>query len=206
MRSRPSLAFRPRRLLAVAGLVSLGGGLLLLTTAAPSAGATASAGAATAVRHAPTPPKPSRASTREAAAQAKQLAAAARSVAVSHSSTTVQGPHMWDPSLNADNPNPSTVTVTQTNDLVNQQIQVSWTNFTPSTAQVYNNQNVAYPVMVAECKGTNPASPAATSASRRRTARITPLTSASEAAPPWAATRSARRTLPARGRSGSWSR
>jgi len=160
MRSRPSLAFRPRRLLAVAGLVSLGGGLLLLTTAAPSAGATASAGAATAVRHAPTPPKPSRASTREAAAQAKQLAAAARSVAVSHSSTTVQGPHMWDPSLNADNPNPSTVTVTQTNDLVNQQIQVSWTNFTPSTAQVYNNQNVAYPVMVAECRGTDPASPA----------------------------------------------
>ncbi len=37
MRSRPSLAFRPRRLLAVAGLVSLGTGLLLATAAAPSA-------------------------------------------------------------------------------------------------------------------------------------------------------------------------
>src|SRR5262249_13771021 len=148
MRSRPSLAFRPRRVLAVAGLVSLGSGLLLLTIAAPSAGAAAGAGAAS---HAPAPAKPSRASTREAAGQAKQLAAAARSVAVPHSSTTVQGPHMWDPSANGGkggvNPNPSTVTVTQTTDLVNQQVQVSWTNFTPSTAQVYNNQNVAYPVM-----------------------------------------------------------
>src|SRR5215813_8032931 len=81
-----------------------------------------------------------------------------------HSPAKKTGPHMWDPSLNHGkgglNPNPSTVTVTQTTDLVNQQVQVSWTNFTPSTAQVYNPQNVAYPVMVTECKGTDPASPA----------------------------------------------
>ena len=161
MRSRPSLAFRPRRLLAVAGLVSLGTGLLLATAAAPSAGAAASAGAATTgTSHAPVPAKPSRASIKEAAAQAKQLAAAARTVAVAHSSTTVQGPRMYNPLTGKSFPDPSTVTVTQTTNLVNQQIQVSWTNFTPSTALVYNNENVAYPVMVAECRGTDPASPA----------------------------------------------
>ena len=167
MRSRPSPTFRPRRLLAVTGLVSLGTGLLLLAAAT---GATASAGAATAgtsratapsaTRHAPAPAKPTRASIKEAAAQAKQLAAAARTVAGAHSSTTVQGPQMYDPLTGKLFTDPSTVTVTQTADLVNQQIQVSWTNFTPSTAQVYNQQNVAYPLMVAECKGTDPASPA----------------------------------------------
>jgi hypothetical protein len=165
MRSRPSLAFRPRRLLAVAGLVSLGTGLLLLTAAAPSAGAAAGAGAATAgtsraTAHAATPAKPSRATVKEAAAQAKQLAAAARTVAVAHSSTTVQGPRMYNPLTGTSFTDPSTVTVTQTTQLVNQQVQVSWTNFTPSTALVYNSENVAYPVMVAECKGTDPASPA----------------------------------------------
>src|SRR5215469_14559549 len=145
MRSRPSLAFRPRRLLAVAGLVSVGSGLLLLTSAAPSAGAAsagASAGTTQATGHAPAPAKPSQASIKEATAQAKQLAAAARVDSVTHSSTTVQGPNMWDPSLNGGkggvNPNPSTVTVSQTNDLVNQQVQVSWTNFTPSTSATYN--------------------------------------------------------------------
>jgi len=161
MRSRPSLAFRPRRLLAVAGLVSLGTGVLLATAAAPSAGATAGAGAATAgTSHAPVPAKPSRASIKEAGAQAKQLAAAARAVAVAHSSTTAQGPRMYDPLTGKPFKDRSTATVTQTADLVNQQVQVSWTNFTPSTSLVYNNENVAYPVMVAECKGTDPASPA----------------------------------------------
>ena len=167
MRSRPSLAFRPRRLLAVVGLVSVGGGLLLLTTAAPPAGAQTSAGATTGgasyPSHAPAPAKPSRASAEEAAAQAKQLAAAARAVAGPHASTTVKGKHLWDPSLNGGkggpNPNRSTVTVTQTNDLVNQQVQVSWTNFTPSTSATYNPVTTFYPVMVAECRGTNPASP-----------------------------------------------
>jgi len=172
MRSRPSLAFRPRRLLAVVGLVSVGGGLLLLTSAAHPAGAQASAGGATGgtsrataqyPRHAPAPAKPSRASIKEAAAQAKQLAAAARMDAAPHSSTTVQGPNMWDPSLNGGkggtNPNPSTVTVTQTTNLVNQQVQVSWTNFTPSTSATYNALTTFYPVMVTECRGTNPTSP-----------------------------------------------
>ena len=57
-------------------------------------------------------------------------------------------------------PNASTVTITQTHSLVNQQVQVSWTNFTPSSSLFYNNENTTYPVMVAECKGTDPSSPA----------------------------------------------
>jgi hypothetical protein len=52
------------------------------------------------------------------------------------------------------------VTVTRTSSLVNQQVRVSWTNFTPSSSPVYDSSNVAYPVMVTECKGTDPASPA----------------------------------------------
>jgi hypothetical protein len=39
-------------------------------------------------------------------------------------------------------------------------VRVSWTNFTPSSSLVYNSENVAYPVMVTECKGTDPSSPA----------------------------------------------
>ena len=53
----------------------------------------------------------------------------------------------------------STVTVSQTRNLVNQMVQVSWTGFTPSSQPTYDNEETAYPVMVAECKGTNPANP-----------------------------------------------
>ena len=53
----------------------------------------------------------------------------------------------------------STVTVSQTKNLVNQMVQVSWTGFTPSSQPTYDNQQTVYPVMVAECKGTNPANP-----------------------------------------------
>jgi hypothetical protein len=171
MRSSSWPAFRPRRLLAVTGLLSLALGLLMLTAAAHPAHAAASVAAPTAAGnlqaaagHSPAPRKPSRAATKQFEAQVKQLAKAGRSAAASHGSFTKMGPHMWDPSLNGGqggpNPNPSSVTVSQTASLVNQQLTVSWTNFTPSSNLAYNPANVAYPVMVAECKGTNPASPA----------------------------------------------
>ena len=73
---------------------------------------------------------------------------------------TVTGPHMYDPATGNPFPQASTVTVTQTTHMVNQMVHVSWTNFTPSTSLIYNPSNVAYPVMVTECKGTDPASPA----------------------------------------------
>ena len=53
----------------------------------------------------------------------------------------------------------STVTVSQVKGLVNQMVQVSWTGFTPSSKLAYENTQTDYPVMLAECKGTNPKSP-----------------------------------------------
>ena len=162
MRSRPSPAIRPRRVLAVAGLVSLGTGLLMLTTAAPPAGASASSPAAgkhSLAARSSARGLPSRAAGRQFEAQVKQLTALTHADAVTHSPTTVTGPHMWDPSINAQNPLASTATISQTADMVNQMVQVSWTNFTPSDTPIYG-QNTDYAVMVAECNGTNPASPA----------------------------------------------
>src|SRR5215472_6822614 len=76
------------------------------------------------------------------------------------SPTKKPGPHMYNPLTGKPFPNASTATVSRTTQLTNQMVRVSWTNFTPSTALIYNNQNVAYPVMVTECKGTDPSSPA----------------------------------------------
>jgi hypothetical protein len=53
----------------------------------------------------------------------------------------------------------ATVTVSQTKSLVNQTIKVSWTGFTPSSAQTYDNVSTDYPVMLAECKGLDPTTP-----------------------------------------------
>ena len=53
----------------------------------------------------------------------------------------------------------STVTVSQTKSLVNQMVQVSWTGFTPSSQLTYDNTQTDYPVMIAECKGTDPKTP-----------------------------------------------
>src|SRR5215472_3329833 len=80
--------------------------------------------------------------------------------ALSRSPATKHGPHMYNPLTGKPFPDASTVTVSRTTHLVRQMVHVSWTNFTPSTSLVYNPQNVAYPVMVTECKGTDPSSPA----------------------------------------------
>jgi hypothetical protein len=50
--------------------------------------------------------------------------------------------------------------VDQTSNLVNQMVQVSWANFTPSVNTPYGASSTLYPVMVAECAGANPASSA----------------------------------------------
>ncbi len=81
-----------------------------------------------------------------------------------HSGTTVAGPRMCKCTTN---PNTgavdgsdfrylSTVTVSQTNGLVNQMVTVSWTGFTPSANPPYNADTTDYPVMVAQCSGTDP--------------------------------------------------
>ena len=53
----------------------------------------------------------------------------------------------------------STATVSQTRNLVNQMVQVSWTGFSPSSQPSYDNEATIYPVMIAECKGYKPATP-----------------------------------------------
>ncbi len=79
---------------------------------------------------------------------------------VHHGGTTVTGPHMYNPNTTDSGfKAASTVTVSQTKNLDNQMVQVSWTGFTPSSQPTYDNEQTIYPVMVAECKGTRPATP-----------------------------------------------
>jgi hypothetical protein len=134
----------------------------MLTTAVVPAGAVASTGAVSAsgqapatARHQHRPPKPTRSATRQFEATVRRDTAG-----LGHSSTTVTGPHLYDPATGKPFPDPSTVTVSQTSSMVNQMVQVSWTNFTPSSSLTYQSLNTYYPVMVTECKGTSPASPA----------------------------------------------
>lgn len=87
---------------------------------------------------------------------------------------TYSGNTAWDPTglvhkgqnigtSGAPNPVPPQVTVSQTSSLVNQDVQVSWKNFTPSTLQSQwpppngaLGQGGYYGVSVYECAGTNP--------------------------------------------------
>jgi hypothetical protein len=128
------MAVRPRRVLALAGLVSLAGGLLLLPGLAHPGRAAASAAAGS--------------------------APAAGAAGCTGPGTTVTGKNLWDPSKNQPLPTASCVTVDQTSNMVNQMVQVTWANFTPSSNTPYAPTTTLYPVMVAECIGTNPASSA----------------------------------------------
>src|SRR5215475_11900091 len=99
--ARPSHAAPIRRVLACAGLVSLGAGLLMLAAPPRSAAATG---------------------------------AHAQTAGTGHcSSVTVpNGPKMYDPTTQKPFTKASTVTVSQACNLVNQLVNVSWANFTPS--------------------------------------------------------------------------
>jgi hypothetical protein len=79
---------------------------------------------------------------------------------VHHPGTTVIGQRLYVPGT-ADKRYAarSTVTVSQTDNLVNQMVEVSWTGFTPSSQQTYDNTATDYPVMIAECAGLNPTNP-----------------------------------------------
>ncbi|WP_194908932.1 hypothetical protein [Catenulispora rubra] len=77
-------------------------------------------------------------------------------------SVTVQGPPVWNPATGTSGAR-GTVSVSQTQNLVDQVVHVSWTGFTPSTngsfvvvGQSPSWSNVGYPVVAYECKGTNP--------------------------------------------------
>jgi hypothetical protein len=121
----------PRRILGLSGVASLALGLVLLP-AAPSS---------------------------LAVSQASSAAAG------TGSAVTVHGPRLLNPATI--NPNTgtarlfshrSTVTVSQTDNLVNQMLHVSWTGVTPTTAGTlpYTAGTTIYPVMVAECRVARP--------------------------------------------------
>jgi hypothetical protein len=131
-------------------------------TASPASSATASPTGSPTAAPSPSP----RTSPRDAGGPSKTPGPNQHGPA-HHGGTTVTGPHMCICSVNADGSvngasfsYPSTVTVSQTTNLVNQMVQVSWTGFTPSSQPTYDNGQTIYPVMVAECKGTDPTTPA----------------------------------------------
>ena len=128
MRSPSLPAFRPRRVLALAGVVSLIGGLLMLPGLAHPGRAVASA-----------------------------AAPAAAASGCTGSGTTVTGPQLWDPSAGKPLPAASTVTVNQTSSLVNQMVHVPGPG-SPRAARAVRPGATHYPVMVNRMRGTNPAS------------------------------------------------
>jgi hypothetical protein len=74
--------------------------------------------------------------------------------------TTVTGQRMYIPGTTDGHYKArATVTVSQTTDLTNQMVQVSWTAFSPSSQLTYDNTDTDYPVMIAECKGLHPTNP-----------------------------------------------
>jgi hypothetical protein len=95
-----------------------------------------------------------------AKAKLSKIIAADLKAGDAHSSVTVPGPAMYDPKTRTSFPVRSSVTVAQTTELVNQFVNVSWTNFTPSNTQGesggYSGQYTMYPVEVSECAGTDP--------------------------------------------------
>jgi len=74
---------------------------------------------------------------------------------------TVTGPHLYDPATQAPFPTASSVTVSQATGLTDQDIHVTWKNFTPTGTNGnpwYENEYDDYAVMATECRGTHPSS------------------------------------------------
>jgi hypothetical protein len=128
--------------MALAGAACMTLGIVLLPQAAGAAAAPNAAFAAGAARPAPSVPSGTP-GTPTASAPAGL-------------SRTVRGPRMWDPAASRLFTRSSSVTVSQTANLVNEEVQVSWRGFTPSSELLYDPNATNYPVMVAECRGIHP--------------------------------------------------
>ena len=88
-------------------------------------------------------------------AAARPAAAAGTAAAtVRNPPVTIQGPLLYNGSSGLLRQR-SSVTVSQTDNLVNQMVQVSWAHFTASQNPPYGSSSF-YAVMVAECKGAHP--------------------------------------------------
>jgi hypothetical protein len=170
MRSRPA-RFSLRIAIALAGAMFMSLGVVLLpwaagssaaaqpaasaTTATPSA--TATAGPTATASPTATPSATATPSPRPSDKPGPHAPPALRAP---RNGTVVRGPRLFDPRTHKLFPYPSHVSVSQVGSLVNQVVQVSWSGFTPSTSVTYDPGATLYPVMVAECAGTDPRSSA----------------------------------------------
>jgi hypothetical protein len=146
------------RVLAGAGVAALVSGLALGMAAIP-----VGAAAASSAYPSPSPPF-STASATGSATPSPTASASGTGTGTTGTTTpgtstpvTVQGPVLYN-GTTGPLANPSSVTASQTTDLVNQTVQVSWANFTPSSSTAYDTQSSLYAVMVAECIGSDPTS------------------------------------------------
>jgi len=170
--SRWTRARRWRLLTAALGTAAMIAGFVLLPAAQ---GSLAASGAAPSLGQSPSPspsPSPSRSPSRSPSTSPSPSPSHTRtrtpkpspSPSKSHHrkrhrkprGTTVVGPRMWNPARHRHFAARSTVTVSQTKDLVNEMVHVSWTGFTPSSDVLYDQSATDYPVMVAECNSTHP--------------------------------------------------
>lgn len=141
---------RPRLAFAVLGIAAMSLGIVLLPSGPGSLAATGSA------RSASSTSSPSPDTSTSPAPSPSASPSSSRKPHKKPPGTTVQGPRMWDPNAGKLFAQHSTVTVSQTANLVNEMVHVSWTNFTPSSEQLYDQTATDYPVMVAECNTTHP--------------------------------------------------
>lgn len=142
-------ALKPRTMASFLGIASITAGLFLgaaqaAASESPSSSPTTSSSASKSPSPSPSPsksrhPSPSPSPSKSTKPHKKPHG------------TTVTGPRMFNPKTGKFFAQHSTVTVSQTKNLVNEMVHVSWTGFTPSSEILYDQTATDYPVMVAEC-------------------------------------------------------
>ena len=151
---------RSRVATALLGIAAMAGGFVLFPAAQGSLAATAgSARASTASPSSSPSPSPSSSRTKTSTPSPSPSPSRSKKPHKPHKKlpgTTVTGPRLWDPAHNRPFARRSTVTVSQTANLVNEEVHVSWTGFTPSSEVLYDQTATDYPVMVVECNSAHP--------------------------------------------------
>jgi hypothetical protein len=159
-----SHARRSRLLSALLGGTAMAVGVVLLPAAEGSLAASGAAPSpsqspSTSPSHSPTTspsPSPSHTKTHTAKPSPSPSKSHHRKRHMKPRGTTVTGPRMWNPARHRHFAARSTVTVSQTKNLVNEMVHVSWTGFTPSSDVLYDPTSTDFPVMVAECNSAHP--------------------------------------------------
>ncbi len=157
MRARKSKAALASRVGAFAGAVCVTLGVVLMPwAAAQPAAASASPSTSPTASSSPSPtPSPS---ATKSAKRKKPKPKPFVPPRAPLGGAVVRGIRMYDPTTGKRFSHYSYVTVSQVSNLTNQVVQVSWQGFTPSDNVPYDPDSTDYPVMVAECAGTDPTS------------------------------------------------